>query len=446
MSLLTAAPEFITAAASDLASVGSTIETAISAAEGPTTEIAAAAADEVSTQIAALFGAHAQEYQALGAQAAAFHSQFVQALTAGASSYEAAEAANVAALDRIEREVVGIVTAPTTLPRINRPPTAVGTISGQATAIAKATSDLIGASEAQAGTTISAATSSLGVGQGVSSLAGSIQTGAVNVAADLGAGLNLTSVPGLGPWANVVTGAWTNLQQIGAEMQADPLPILAQVMHNQLGFASRAGSDLQTIWTGGLQPLLQQMPQNLQTLFSGIAAGNISASVNAFNTNILVSLIPTEISLVDLLGIPGAEAQNFTDVLSQQLSNVGLETLLAPLGITFGTTQAMADGMQAAVDAWNAGQPLVGLADAINVPAMATGAFLNGYQTSFGIDYVGMLSSATSPVGSGLLDTMTVQIPQEVAASLANGSTPVTLPEALSELQTFLINGFRTAF
>ena len=37
----------------------------------------------MSAAIAALFSAHGQGFQALGAQAAAFHAQFVQALNAG---------------------------------------------------------------------------------------------------------------------------------------------------------------------------------------------------------------------------------------------------------------------------------------------------------------------------------------------------------------------------
>jgi hypothetical protein len=39
----------------------------------------AAAADAVSVQIVAVFGAHAHRYQALGAQAAALHDEFVRA-------------------------------------------------------------------------------------------------------------------------------------------------------------------------------------------------------------------------------------------------------------------------------------------------------------------------------------------------------------------------------
>ncbi|CKL83267.1 PE-PGRS family protein [Mycobacterium tuberculosis] len=65
-----AAPEAIAAAATDLASIGSTIGAANAAAAANTTAVLAAGADQVSVAIAAAFGAHGQAYQALSAQAA----------------------------------------------------------------------------------------------------------------------------------------------------------------------------------------------------------------------------------------------------------------------------------------------------------------------------------------------------------------------------------------
>ncbi len=58
--------------------------------------------------MAALFSGHAQAYQALSAQAALFHEQFVRALTAGAGSYAAAEAASAAPLEG----VLDVINAP----------------------------------------------------------------------------------------------------------------------------------------------------------------------------------------------------------------------------------------------------------------------------------------------------------------------------------------------
>ncbi len=98
MLYVVASPDLMTAAATNLAEIGSAISTANGAAALPTVEVVAAAADEVSTQIAALFGAHARSYQTLSTQAAAFHSRFVQALTTAAASYASVEAANASPL------------------------------------------------------------------------------------------------------------------------------------------------------------------------------------------------------------------------------------------------------------------------------------------------------------------------------------------------------------
>jgi hypothetical protein len=95
VSYVTVVPEAMTAAASDLANLGSTISEAHTAAAASTTSVVAAAQDEVSTAIAALFSSHAQQFQALSAKAAAFHDQFVHALTGGAASYVEADAANM---------------------------------------------------------------------------------------------------------------------------------------------------------------------------------------------------------------------------------------------------------------------------------------------------------------------------------------------------------------
>ena len=94
MSYVIAAPEIMTTAATNLATIGSNLSAAHTAAATQTTGVLAAAEDEVSAAIAALFSAHGQGFQALGAQAAAFHDQFVQTLNSGAWSYASTEAAN----------------------------------------------------------------------------------------------------------------------------------------------------------------------------------------------------------------------------------------------------------------------------------------------------------------------------------------------------------------
>lgn len=60
MPFVTAVPEWLSAAAADVAGIGSSLGAANAAASAPTANLVAAAADEVSEQIAAIFGLHAQ--------------------------------------------------------------------------------------------------------------------------------------------------------------------------------------------------------------------------------------------------------------------------------------------------------------------------------------------------------------------------------------------------
>jgi hypothetical protein len=97
VSFVTTQPEELTAAAGNLAGLGSGMAAGNAAAAAPTTGVVPAAADEVSALTAAQFAAHGELYQAISAQAAAIHEMFVNTLGISAASYAATEAANAAA-------------------------------------------------------------------------------------------------------------------------------------------------------------------------------------------------------------------------------------------------------------------------------------------------------------------------------------------------------------
>ncbi|WP_153044921.1 PE family protein, partial [Mycobacterium kansasii] len=108
MSFVIAVPSMVEAAAANLTSLGSTLDEASAVAAHSTTQVLAAAEDEVSAAIAALFSAHGRTFQALSAQAAAFHAQFVETMTASAGAYAGAEAANAGPFEG----VLGAINAP----------------------------------------------------------------------------------------------------------------------------------------------------------------------------------------------------------------------------------------------------------------------------------------------------------------------------------------------
>ncbi len=93
-SLVTAVPDLIEAAAGDLANIRSTLSAASAAAAPSMTALEPAAADEVSAAITRLFGSYGKEFQALGAQASAFHAEFASLLNGGAVAYLGTDVAN----------------------------------------------------------------------------------------------------------------------------------------------------------------------------------------------------------------------------------------------------------------------------------------------------------------------------------------------------------------
>ncbi|WP_261900259.1 PE family protein, partial [Mycobacterium marinum] len=109
MSYLIAAPDLMAHATTELSSIGSALTAANAAAAAPTMGVLAAGADDVSAAVASLFAGHAQAYQSLGGQVAAFHQQFLEGLRGASGAYAAAEAANVSPL----QDLLGLINAPT---------------------------------------------------------------------------------------------------------------------------------------------------------------------------------------------------------------------------------------------------------------------------------------------------------------------------------------------
>jgi triacylglycerol lipase len=109
----------MSAAATDVDSIGSMVTTASRGAASATTKVLAAAQDEVSAAIAALFGEHGQAFQAATAQATAFHEKFVQTLAGAGSAYAAAEVANASPLAAFEQALQGVQQEVQNLPTLS---------------------------------------------------------------------------------------------------------------------------------------------------------------------------------------------------------------------------------------------------------------------------------------------------------------------------------------
>ena len=96
MSFVTAYPEVLAAAASNLQSIGAALNVGNAAAAGPTTGVVPAAADEVSVLTAAQFATYGARFQELHARAAQIQAALAATLATSAGSYAETEAANAA--------------------------------------------------------------------------------------------------------------------------------------------------------------------------------------------------------------------------------------------------------------------------------------------------------------------------------------------------------------
>ncbi|OBF75036.1 hypothetical protein A5750_10945 [Mycobacterium sp. 852002-51613_SCH5001154] len=98
MSFVITDPDAMAAAADELQAIGSSMEATNAAVAAPTTGVLPPATDSVSVRVAAMLDTHAQQYQALSAQAELFHNQFVETLITAKTAYAETEATNAAAM------------------------------------------------------------------------------------------------------------------------------------------------------------------------------------------------------------------------------------------------------------------------------------------------------------------------------------------------------------
>jgi hypothetical protein len=451
MSFVIAMPDLVESAATDLAGIRSSLAEAAATAAAPTTGIATAAQDEVSLAIASMFGDFGQRFQAVSAQAQAFHQQFVSLMNAGAGAYASAEAANAtqAALGGgLEQSLTGVV--------------------GEVQAGAQAISNAIAGSPISLG--------SLPTG-GASALMSGIGSFGATVAA---------------PYQALVSNTVSNLQAIGNTVVSNPFPFLHQLVNNQIFYGQEIATGVQNLPTAlaslpatiqaGLQGLstvnpgaalqqlisnqigyaqtvvtglqsaaqdfvtgVQSLPAGFQAAFQDLLVGDnggaygainqalINAFLPGFNgvqvggdgSAVLIDIVPMGPlgDLAPILAIPGQIAQNFTNLLPAGTIPAQMAqhaTNLISAFTNLGTSLFISD-----VANLNFGIPLQLILDGIGGPANALSAL-----NSTGVSLVGALQSGNASAAAlTLLDA-----PAVVANAFLNGTTVVALPPATVSL------------
>ena len=393
------APEIVLGAVGKLAGIGSTLGEATAAAAGPTTSVATAAADEVSHALSQLFGTYGQQFQAVSAQAAAFHSEFVGLLNGGVAAYLNTEIASA------QQGLMSALSAPggATARAADIPGIPGFPIPG---------GGLFGPPGPNAGTSFAYGTA--------------WQTLFANTGNNLGANLGSWAahpfpvlqqvIANQNGYANTVgTGFATSLQNYPTSLANVPAnvqialqgvsnsPAVAQAYFAKQAVESQATNaalqnfvthlqerlpvfqyDLgmvgQEVMIGDYHGAVQRIPQAFVDLFiSGVDVSNVSTVTiqgPAGDLMPLMSQTGTQ-DLIDLLqpdSIPQRMAQNFVNVVNTVPSSLGLAIIGSPLS----TLDGLATGATEFGAALQTGDPLAVAGALVDLPAHALDGFLNG--------------------------------------------------------------------
>lgn len=438
MSFVVTAPELVTAAATNLAGIGSALDEATAAAAGPTTGVAAAAADEVSIATARLFGTYGQEFHAATAQATAFHDEFVQLLNGGAVSYLGAEIANA------EQGLLNTVHAPThaVLDQLSSGITAAAAVPGGA------------------------------YQQLFANTATNLQALYGAWTADPLPFLRQVIANQQDYWQQIATALTSTVQNFPANLANLPTVIQAgikelltfdaayyvqQFITTQIGFAQTFAASMNNAVTG-LVAGFPAFEAGLQTAFQAVLAGNYNGAVTdvaqAFanllvtgfdtsnvtgglvGTTAVVTTVPQLLGplgdLFTVMNIPGQEAQyltdlmppstlrqvsqNFTDVLNTlTLPNISATITIPLLAPQTGSLSAFF-GLPLVLTYATAGAPIA----ALNGVATSATAVQQALLTGNGVAALGALVDAPAVVTNGFLNS-------DVLVDLTM-PVPVTLP------------------
>jgi hypothetical protein len=401
MSFVSVTAELIEGAAQDLAGIRSSLTEAVAAAAVPTTGVAAAAEDEVSIAVASLFGNFGQEFQAMSAQAQAFHAEFVSLMNAGAGAYLSAEAANV------EQTLLG---AATTSPAA--PAAFLNGVTGFGATVAAPYQMLVSNTVAN-----------------LQSLGGAITA---NPAPFLRQFVNnqllygQTTATG---FQNAVLNLPAELANLPANIQAGAqglLPAVQQFVNNEIGYAQLIATSLQNAgndFMAGLNALPAKLQTAAQTLMSGDVTGGLLQVGGAFLAPVfsglnvsmdpvtgLLDIIPGGAlgDLLPIFGIPAQMAQNLTNLLpagsvpgmvAQNATNL------------FSTLTDLSQTLDLNTGNLHVGLPLVLALDAIGPPVTtleaigsSAGAFFGAVQTGDGLGALAALIDAPAVVANGFLN------------------------------------------
>ncbi len=218
-------------------------------------------------------------------------------------------------------------------------------------------------------------------------------------------------------WVQVIGTSFDNLSSLGTQFQNDPLPILSQLLDNQLANAK-------TVFDAGANTLGQavttfaSLPQAFFNAGSQIAQGHLADAVQTLWGGILPLVIIPIIPITAVAPVVQTAVQNVANVIGA-LGGVNLLiTGIAVISPLYATITQFGNTAQAIFDAAGKGDFATVASEILNAPAALTNAFLNGDDSTPG------LLTPTSGVGGGGTIAALLNLRDTVADALKPAAVP----------------------
>lgn len=257
------------------------------------------------------------------------------------------------------------------------------------------------------------------------------------------AAVHLVAQPNpLALWSEVIAGAIQNAGGLGQDVLSDPVPVLRQLLKNQLGYLGTVGETGKGIVLGLAEYFSPDNPFGLQAgirdAITQIKAGQIAAGFATLTSTIIAGPLVVGVGLPlltsGLLEIPVKIAQNVAAAVGALFDTTNIVPLLtAAIAPIIAPLNAFGESVQDVVQALGAGHLLDALTAVINVPARLVGAVLNGYTDVNAGFTPGLLTVSDNPFGAGLLQSVFVNLPRAIAAAVSGETTPTTAKVASAD-------------
>ncbi|BBZ52164.1 hypothetical protein BST25_20260 [Mycobacterium heidelbergense] len=238
-------------------------------------------------------------------------------------------------------------------------------------------------------------------------------------------------------WLDVFTNAAANLQTIGADWAQIPAVLTQQVAANLIQYANLYVGSYQSAANGALTFYTSTVTNNgVPTHFwplvaSGLAdfqSGQIASGIDQVGFALLQGPIQEVLQpMENTLQIPIYFTQNIanaTDALLNTNNGGVIESVgaYALFGFSGALETSLGDSLQAAYDAFGAGDPVDGVLNLLNTPGAVANGVINGSHNA-----QGLLSPENGVLQSGLLSIFANLAPQNLAkAIVVPGGTNVT--------------------